>query len=134
MSVRSLRCYECDTEYEYIGSAPHLGQCEACGSRCVPPAGELTLEDWSHWESPTGLQKIWLRATDDRDRPFEFEIAAHDAIGKVTGVKIDGIQLAGAPENDEPLLRLSDSITNVLRQLGITKIEMTSQRSLRRDT
>ena len=134
MNVLSLQCYECDTEYEYIGSPPHLGRCQACGSRCVPPAGALTLDDWSHWESPNGLQKVWLQATDERTRSFEFEIVAHDAVGKLTGLKIDGTRIAGPLEEGNSLFQIPASITNAAAQLGISELDSAPKEPPTRDT
>jgi len=134
MNVLSLQCYECDTEYEYIGSSPHLGRCQACGSRCVPPAGDLTLDDWSHWESPNGLQKVWLQATDERTRSFEFEIVAHNTIGKITGLKIDGTRIVGPFEEGDSLFQIPVSITNAVAQLGISELDSASKEPPTGDT
>jgi hypothetical protein len=127
--VASLQCYQCNAEYNYIGSGPHLGRCPACGSSCVPPAGELTVDDWSNWESPNGLQKVHIRALDERSRAFELKIAAHNAVGKLVEVEIEGTRITGVLNRDRPPFDIGSKITTALAQLGIDELEPTSKDS-----
>lgn len=84
-------CFECGTDYGYLGTTPHEGSCPACGSSVVTPAGDLTVGDTTVWESANGLSRIRVTATDDRSRCFEFVIAARRAEGKLVRLVIDGV-------------------------------------------
>ncbi len=118
--ILTLQCYRCGTEYEYVGTSPHPGQCQACGSSCVPPAGSVTVKNSVHWESANGLSKIWVQAVDDRDRPFEFEVAAHGSRGKLSALKIDGVSVD--PQIDETLETLPPAVIAELADIGITEV------------
>jgi len=83
-------CFACETDYGYLGTAPHEGSCPACGSTAVTPAGELSVVDTTTWESANGLSTIRVTATDDRSRRFEFAIAARRGQGKLVCLVIDG--------------------------------------------
>jgi len=74
-----------------------------------------------HWESANGLSKVWVQAVDDRDRPFEFEVAARNNCGKLVALKIDGI--AVDPQIDETLVSLPPAVTAELADGGITDVE-----------
>lgn len=123
MTVSTLRCYRCQSEYGYVGSAPHPGRCPECNSACVPPAGRLSVVDRSYWESAIGLSKAWVRAVDERDRPFEFEIAAKGSEGRPTALTVDGTRID--PRLDERLGRLPDAVVASLAELGIGELEPT---------
>ncbi|CAI49598.1 uncharacterized protein NP_3014A [Natronomonas pharaonis DSM 2160] len=116
-----LDCYRCGTEYGYVGAMPHPGQCPACDSPCVPPAGTLTVTDSLRWESANGLAKVWIRTLDERDRPFEFEIAANGSRGKLAGLKIDGIKID--PNAATALERLPEAVADEIDELGITELD-----------
>ena len=83
-------CFECGTDYGYLGTTPHDGSCPACGSSAVTPAGDLTVTNTATWESANGLSKVRVTATDDGSRCFEFVIAARRAEGKLVRLVIDG--------------------------------------------
>jgi len=132
--VASLQCYECDTNYRYVGSEPHLGRCPACDSSCVPPAGELTIDDWSNWESPNGLRKVRIRALDERNRAFELKIAAHNAAGKLVEVEIEGTRITGVLNGERPPFDIGSTVTAALAQLGIDELEPAPKGSPERNT
>jgi hypothetical protein len=73
-----------------------------------------------HWESANGLSKIWVQAVDDRDRPFEFEVAAHGSCGKLSALKIDGVSVD--PQIDETLETLPPAVIAELADIGITEV------------
>ena len=117
-----LQCYRCGTEYTYIGKSPHPAQCPGCGSSCVPPAGCLTVVNSVHWESANGLAKVWVHSVDERDRPFEFEVAAHGRRGKLVAIKVDGVSIN--PQVDKTLETLPPAVRAEIEAQGITDIEM----------
>jgi hypothetical protein len=117
-----LQCYRCGTEYTYLGERPHPGQCPACGSSCVPPAGSLTVVNSVHWESANGLAKVWVHSVDERDRPFEFEVAAHGRRGKLIAIKVDGVSIN--PQVDEILETLPPAVRAEIEMQGIIDIEI----------
>ncbi len=121
MSILALRCYRCGTEYGYIGATPHPGRCPACESPCVPPAGELTVVDRWCWQSANGLSKIRVRAVDEQDRQFEFEIAAHDCQGKLMALTVDGVSVI--PRFNDTRSHLPSEITDEIADFGITELE-----------
>ncbi len=84
-------CFACETDYGYLGTAPHEGSCPACGSTAVTPAGDLSVVDTTTWESANGLSTIHVTATDNRSRQFEFVIAARRGQGKLVCLAIDGV-------------------------------------------
>jgi len=118
--ILTLQCYRCGTAYDYIGDSPHPAQCQACGSSCVPPAGSVTVVDRVRWESANGLSKVWVKAVDDRDRPFEFEVVAHGRRGKLSALKVDGVSVD--PQIDETLEALPPAVTVELADIGVTEI------------
>jgi hypothetical protein len=124
MPILTLQCYRCGAEYDYVGASPHPAQCRACGSSCVPPAGEVTVMNSLHWESANGLSKVWVQGVDDRDRPFEFEVAADGSRGKLVALKIDGVSIG--PQIDEALETVPPAVTAELAEVGITDIESTT--------
>ena len=73
-----------------------------------------------HWESANGLSKIWVQAVDDRDRPFEFEVAALGSRGKLSALKIDGVSVD--PQVDETLETLPPAVIAELADIGITEV------------
>jgi len=119
--ILELQCYRCGTDYEYVGTSPHPGQCQACGSPCVPPAGSLNVLKSSYWESANGLSKVWVYALDERDRPFEFEIAAQGNRGKLVALKVDGITVN--PQIDETLEMLPPAVRTELADAGIERVD-----------
>lgn len=118
--ILTLQCYQCGTEYEYLGTSPHPGQCAACGSSCVPPAGSLSIVNKLYWESANGLSKVWVHAMDEHDRPFEFEVAADGTRGKLVTIKVDGVSID--PQIDETLETLPPSVTTEIAELGVKEI------------
>mgnify|MGYP000199752664 CR=1 FL=1 len=118
--ILTLQCYRCGTEYDYIGNSPHPAQCQACGSSCVPPAGSVTVVNSVHWESATGLSKVWVQAVDERDRPFEFDVVADGSRGKLSALKIDGVSVD--PQIDETFETLPPAVTAELTDIGITEV------------
>ena len=119
--ILTLQCYQCGTEYEYLGTLPHPARCVACGSSCVPPAGSLTVVNSVHWESANGLAKVWVHTVDERDRPFEFEIAAHGSRGKLVAIKVDGVSID--PQIDDCMETLPPAVTAEIADLGVKDIE-----------
>jgi hypothetical protein len=117
-----LQCYRCGAEYTYIGTSPHPAQFPACGSSCVPPAGSLTAVNSVHWESANGLAKVWVHSVDERDRPFEFEVAAHGRRGKLVAIKVDGVSIN--PQVDKTLETLPPAVRAEIEAQGITDIEI----------
>ena len=117
-----LQCYRCGAEYTYFGERPHPAQCPACGSSCVPPAGSLTVVNSVHWESANGLAKVWVHSVDERDRPFEFEVAAHGRCGKLVAIKVDGVSIN--PQVDETLETLPPEVRAEIEMQGVTDIEI----------
>ncbi|WP_049926428.1 hypothetical protein [Natronomonas moolapensis] len=95
----------------------------------MPPAGELTVDDWSNWESSNGLQKVRVRALDERGRAFELKIAAHNAVGKLVEVEIEGTRITGVLNRSQPPFDIGTKITTALAQLGIDELEPTSKDS-----
>jgi len=80
-------CFACETDYGYLGTAPHEGSCPACGSTAVTPTGDLRVVNTTTWESVNGLSTIHVTATDDRSRRFEFVVAARQLVC----LAIDGV-------------------------------------------
>ncbi len=119
--ILTLQCYRCGTDYEYVGTSPHLGKCQACGSPCVPPAGSLNVLNSAHWESANGLSKVWVYALDERDRPFEFEVAAQGNRGKLVALRVDGISVA--PQVDETFETLPPVVKTKLADAGIERVD-----------
>jgi len=117
-----LQCYRCGAEYTYFGERPHPAQCPACGSSCVPPAGSLTVVNSVHWESANGLAKVWVHSVDERDRPFEFEVAAHGRRGKLVAIKVDGVSIN--PQIDKTLETLPPAVRAEIEAQGITDIDI----------
>jgi len=66
------------------------------------------------------LSKIWVQAVDDRDRPFEFEVAAHGSRGKLSALKIDGVSID--PQIDETLEMLPPAVVAALTDIGVTEV------------
>jgi hypothetical protein len=127
MSILTQRCCKCGEEYGYIGESLPPGECPACESRCVPPAGALEVQDSTHWESANGLSKLWLRAEDARSRSFEFEITAHESHGRLTDIKIDGIEVD--PNSTDAFDRLPREIESEIERTGIESVETASPRT-----
>jgi hypothetical protein len=129
--VLSLRCYRCGTEYGYVGSEPHPATCPSCRESCVAPAGRLTVEESAAWERLDGRTTVWVRATDERARPFEFEVTA-DAHGggEVAALKVDGVSLD--PSTDEALERVPRCVREELARKGVTPLSMLATRSSER--
>lgn len=119
--ILTLQCYRCGTDYEYVGTSPHPGQCQACGSSCVPPAGSLSVLNSAHWESANGLSKVWVYALDEQDRPFQFEVAAQGNRGKLVALRVDGISVA--PQVDETLETLPPEVKTELADAGIERVD-----------
>jgi len=121
--VLSLRCYRCGTEYGYVGAEPHPATCPSCGESCVAPAGQLTVEESAAWERLDGRTTVWIRATDERARPFEFEITARThGSGEVAALKVDGVSLD--PSTDEALGRIPRCVRDELAENGVTPFSM----------
>ena len=91
-------------------------------SSCVPPAGSLIVLNSVHWESANGLAKVWVHSVDERDRPFEFEVAAHGRRGKLVAIKVDGVSIK--PQVDETLKTLPPAVRAEIEAQGITNIEI----------
>ncbi|THE64627.1 hypothetical protein D8Y22_11985 [Salinadaptatus halalkaliphilus] len=121
MNILTLQCYRCGTEYEYVGTPPHPGQCPVCGSPCVPPAGSLTVLNSSQWESANGLSKVWVYALDEQNRPFEFEVAGKGKRGKLVALRVDGISVD--LNVDESFERLPPAVKTKLVEAGIERVE-----------
>ncbi len=119
--IVTLQCYRCGAEYDYLGASPHPAQCQECGSRCVPPAGELTVTERSHWESANGLSKVWVAAVDERSRTFEFEVAAYGGRGKLVGLQVDGTSVN--PQLDNTLETLPPAVLTALREMGVKHVD-----------
>ncbi len=121
MSILSLMCYQCGTEYDYLGTAPHPGRCPECGSPCVEPAGELTIRASSCWQSAIGLSKISVRAVDVQDRPFVCTVAAHKCRGKMVSFTIDEVSVI--PYVNDVRDHIPSKITDEIADYGITELE-----------
>ena len=121
MTALGLRCYECGHEYGYIGSQPHSGQCPACDSYCVSPAGELMVTDLKQWHNATGLSKLWVYTMDEQGRQFTFEIVANDGRGKLVSVIVEGLALDPACEIS--LQRFPDVVSDAVAACGVPKLE-----------
>jgi hypothetical protein len=119
--ILTLQCYRCGADYEYVGTSPHPGQCQACGSPCVPPAGSLSLLNSAYWESANGLSKVWVYALDERDRPFEFEVAGQGDRGKLVALRVDGVSVD--PQLDETLEMLPPTVRTELADAGIERLD-----------
>jgi polysaccharide deacetylase 2 family uncharacterized protein YibQ len=74
-----------------------------------------------HWESANGLAKVWVHTVDERDRPFEFEIAAHGSRGKLVAIKVDGVSID--PQIDDCMETLPPAVTAEIADLGVKDIE-----------
>jgi hypothetical protein len=96
--ILTLQCYRCGADYEYVGTSPHPGKCQACGSPCVPPAGSLSILNNAHWESANGLSKVWVYALDEQGRPFEFEVAAQGNRGKLVALRVEALSSLAPPQ------------------------------------
>ncbi|GGJ04130.1 hypothetical protein GCM10008995_12390 [Halobellus salinus] len=125
--ILPLQCYRCGAAYTYLGERPHPARCPACGSSCVPPAGSLTVTNSVHWESANGLAKVWVHSTDERGRPFEFEVAAHGRSGKLVAIKADGVSIN--PQTDQTLETLPPAVRDEIEAQGIIHIRMTKENS-----
>jgi len=119
--ILTLQCYRCGADYEYVGTSPHPGQCQACGSPCVPPAGSLSILNSAYWESANGLSKVWVYALDERDRPFEFEVAGQGNRGKLVALRVDGVSVD--PQIDETLETLPRAVRTELADAGIERLD-----------
>jgi hypothetical protein len=119
--ILTLQCYRCGADYEYVGTSPHPGQCQACGSPCVPPAGSLSVLNSAHWESANGLSKVWVYALDERDRPFEFEVAAQGNRGKLVALRVDSMSVY--PQVDDTLETLPPAVKTELADAGIERVD-----------
>ena len=107
--------------YTYIGSDLHNGHCPACKKHCVPPAGKLLVQGQTTWQSPNGLGRLWVYTYDERGRPFEFEVSVLNTVGKLTGIKMDGIQVD--PNRFVSLLGLPEVIVEEITAAGVTEIQ-----------
>jgi len=76
----------------------------------------------SHWGSANGLAKVWVHSVDERDRPFEFEVAAHGRYGKLVAIKVDGVSIN--PQIDQTLEMLPPAVGTEMEALGITNTEI----------
>ncbi|WP_267164153.1 hypothetical protein [Halovenus salina] len=119
--ILTLQCYRCGIDYEYVGASPHPGQCPACGSPCVPPAGSLNVLNSTHWESANGLSKVWVYGLDEQNRPFEFEVAGKGNRGKLVALRVDGVSVD--LKVDETLEKLPPAVRSELVDAGIERVE-----------
>jgi hypothetical protein len=119
--ILTLQCYRCGADYEYVGTSPHPGQCQACGSPCVPPAGGLSILNSANWKSANGLSKVWIYALDEQDRPFEFEVAARGNRGKLVALRVDGVSVD--PRIDETLETLPPAVRSELADAGVDRVD-----------
>lgn len=96
---KSLHCYRCDHVYVHIGTEPHRGECPNCGSRAVPPAGEIEVQPivpLSHSKRTTASIKEYpVRGSDSTDRNFEYHTTvesreADSAVVSLRVVTVDG--------------------------------------------
>jgi hypothetical protein len=96
----------------------------------VPPAGLLTVVNSVHWESANGLSKVWVQATDERDRPFEFEVAAHGDCGKLVAAKVDGVSVD--PKTEQRLEALPEAVLAEIAAFGIDDVETAQLKNSKR--
>ncbi|MFC6751882.1 MULTISPECIES: hypothetical protein [Halorubrum] len=59
---------------------------------------------------------------DERDRPFEFEVAAHGRRGKLVAIKVDGVPIN--PQVDETLETLPPAVKAKIEAQGITDVDI----------
>lgn len=113
----ALRCADCGQQYSYLGRTPHPGECLGCGSRAVPPAGDLTLVDGDLVREWNG---VTLRFTDATDREFSYAVASVEhARVAVLSVRIDGLFVAADPSPASPLV--TPALEDTLEQFfGVT--------------
>lgn len=63
-----------------------------------------------------------MYALDERDRPFEFEVAAHGHRGKLVALRVDGISVD--PQVDETLETLPPAVKTKLADAGIERVDI----------
>lgn len=120
MVILTLQCYRCGVEYEYVGTSPHPGRCQACGSTCVPPAGGLTVINSAYWESANGLSKAWIYAVDEHGKPFEFEVAGKGDRGKLVALRVDSTSVD--PHMEKTLKKFPSAVSAELAEVGIEQV------------
>ena len=75
-----------------------------------------------HWESANGLAKVWVHSVDERDRPFEFEVAARGRRDKLVAIKVDGVSINS--QVNETLETLPPAVRAEIEAQGIIDIEI----------
>ncbi|WP_407344620.1 hypothetical protein [Haloplanus litoreus] len=74
-----------------------------------------------HWESANGVSEIRIHAVDERDRTFEFQVAARGHRGKLVAVDIDGVSID--PRMWDTIEALPSAITDQIATLGVTDVD-----------
>lgn len=123
---RELKCYECDTEYTYLGTGEHPGRCPACSGRAVSFTGDpqavAPREGLSDGSARRLAPLFKITVSDATDRQFEYFVAyaGDDAEGHALPalqyVRIDDHRIhATAEEWDDGLV--PRCLLHVVREL-----------------
>lgn len=118
----TITCYDCTSEYHYLGTGAHEGVCPDCGSVAVDPAGELSfvrIDPLETGPADTRTQATMrLIANDVNGREFEYwfvledvDVTDTDADGEAVDetvarcwkVRVGGIDIDPAYVADEPI-------------------------------
>jgi hypothetical protein len=74
-----IHCYDCGHDYDYLGSGPHPGCCEACGSDAVSLSGEVEVADVFTRDHAGGkLTSIDVVVLDETKRSITFSASSCD--------------------------------------------------------
>lgn len=116
----TITCYDCTSDYHYLGTGLHEGVCPDCGSTAVDPAGELSFVRIDPLETATsdgaGCPAMCLIVSDASGREFEYwfvlkAVSDTDADGEPINetcalcwkIRVGGIDLDSARVADEPI-------------------------------
>ncbi|MFC4553522.1 MULTISPECIES: hypothetical protein [Halorussus] len=97
----ALACFACGHEYDYLGAGPHPGECPACGSRLVSPAGDFEITASKANRMWTAHVSVQVQATDESGREwlFTFQYDDGEESARLKTVRIDGQLLDSRSDN-----------------------------------
>ncbi|MFB6303938.1 MAG: hypothetical protein ABEH47_02130 [Haloferacaceae archaeon] len=85
-----VTCYACDHEYRYFGRNRHPDRCPRCRSRCVTPAGDLTVVADVDVSSPRAPPRVTVFGIDEDRRHFLYHFGPDES-----GVALEALQIDG---------------------------------------
>jgi hypothetical protein len=85
-----IQCYDCGESYRYLGRQHHPGECPACNSHCVSPAGKVSILTTVEVSTEGTTSTVTVLAIDERRRRYLYHFSNTEGQARLLALRVDG--------------------------------------------